>query len=164
MASSKGYIRPASAEYYASMEKVQKGRIYKTLVVKNNSANFTGQDTYTSADYFGETIACSGYPVEIDDTVGVVVEDEIQGTVGVPRDFVIAYDMEAVLVPIKAADTAVVGGQLAFDAATGEFTTVLGGGNVCAVALEVKQTLAAGNSKKLPAGDWVLVSLHAKID
>jgi len=158
MASNKGYIRPNSAEYFYSFEKQFAGDMRKIVAIEDAiaSAEYTSTTSkqYVTADVFGETIICGGAPF-LHSTGKVVFP--LNDTLTTATDAVVT-ECDMIRMPIKAADACATGGVTLYWDDTNEYLTITSSSNTkVAISLEAKETLGATNTRKLPAGDWVLV-------
>lgn len=154
------YTRPDAAKLYVSIDKVNKsgsniGSITEVTLTAGDWGTFPNPSYVNETG--GETIVCSGLPHNFGDRVGIVLEDTITATVGA-----IAC-AGRFFVKITTGRTPAVNDIAYFDVSAETFSdnlAAMGAGDIqCGYFVSAAETLAGGNTKKLPAGDWAIVEL-----
>lgn len=164
MANTSGFTRPKSArDGYPALELQNRsgydyrfGTVIEATVTSANFSGWGGVETYTDMIDDSVTVVCSGVVEEFgtNEFIGILVNDTEDATTGL-----FATEFNAIRLPINTGVSPAVGETLYWDQTNQELTTTSASNTKCAIVLEAKETLAANNARKLPAADWVLVSI-----
>lgn len=159
MPTNKGWVRPDPAKIFHSFEKMSLDGADKQngfpATINDSDWTVLTNTSYTDKEDSTTTVVTSGLFMKYADTVGILYSDTEDGETGM------IYTSGRYFAPLNTGETPAVGDKMIWDVSTEKFSNLAGiaGDVLCATAIGAAVTLAAANTQRLPAGDYIEIEL-----